>query len=83
MSDPRDLDRDPYGTRRIDHGPAWRVPVLVVLAVLVVAALAYAMMGDRRTAGTGPDTTIGRGDGAPALPANPSGTAPQPEAPRR
>jgi hypothetical protein len=83
MSDPRDLDRDRYRTRRVDDRPAWTVPVLVVLAVLVVAALAYTMMGDHRAAGTAPDTTIGRGDGAPALPANPGGTAPQPEAPRR
>jgi hypothetical protein len=80
MSDPRDLGRDPYGTRRVDDRPAWIVPVLVVLAVLVVAALAYTMMGDQRTAGTAPETTIGRGDRAPALPPNPSGTAPQPEA---
>jgi hypothetical protein len=83
MNDPRELDRDPYGTRRVDDRPAWTVPVLVVLAVVVVAALAYTMMGDHRTAGTAPDTTIGRGDRAPALPANPSGTAPQPEAPGR
>ena len=80
MSDPRDIDRDPYGTRRVDDRPAWAIPGLVVLALLIVAAVAYSMRGDGQTAGTAPDTTVGRTDRAPApLPANPSGTAPQPE----
>jgi hypothetical protein len=78
MGDPRDIDRNPYGPPRVDDRPAWGIPALALVSFLIVAALAFSMRGDRQTAGTAPDTTVGRSDRAP-LPANPGGTAPQRE----
>jgi hypothetical protein len=73
MSDPRDINRGPYGPRRVDDTAAWTI---VVLGILIVTAFAYTMGGDRPTAGTA-DTFLSRGDRALApLPANPSETMP-------